>query len=251
MMKKLFSIYCLFCIAVLFALFVSGCSDERSCIGKSDEQKSPACRIVEDGRELPNVMLIGDSISGGYTETVRNLLAGKANVYRPLKSEEKVRHVGPTTIGLQFLDKWLGDKKWDLIHFNWGLHDIKYLDERGKRVCPEKGRPQVPIEQYEKNLQELVKRMKKTGAILIFATTTPVPEGASGRVAGDAKRYNAVAVEIMKKNGVIINDLYSFALPCLKEIQKKQNVHFNENGYRLLGEQVASSILKALEGRGH
>lgn len=249
MTRRLFAIYFLFCIAVLFTLFAAGCSDECSCSGKSDKEKRSVNQAVDDNPELPNVMLIGDSISGGYAGSVRNLLAGKVDVYHRIRFEEKVRFSGLTTIGLKYLDKWLGNKRWDVIHFNWGLHDMKYVDERGKRTSPEKGRQQVPVEQYEKNLQELVKRLKKTGAKLIFATTTPVPEGASGRVAGDAKRYNAVAIKIMKKYGVIINDLYSFALPRLKKIQKEQNVHFNDNGYQLLGEQVASSILKALEGQ--
>ena len=133
-----------------------------------------------------------------------------------------MRRVGPTSTAVKYIDKWMADKKWDVIHFNWGLHDMKYVDQEGKRTSPENGRPQVPIEQYEQNLEELVKHMKKTGAALIFATTTPVPEGASGRIAGDAKKYNEVAMKIMKKHNVIINDLYSLALPHLKEIQKKQ-----------------------------
>ena len=51
----------------------------------------------------------------------------------------------------------------------------------------------------------------------------------------------------MKQHGVPINDLYSFALPRLKEIQRDSNVHFNPQGSELLAEQVAKSILKALE----
>jgi acyl-CoA thioesterase-1 len=50
----------------------------------------------------------------------------------------------------------------------------------------------------------------------------------------------------MNKHGVIINDLYSFALPRLDEIQRPKNVHFTEAGSELLAEQVAKSILKAL-----
>ena len=249
-MRKLFVIYYLFCIAILSMLFGAGCSQEQSYEKRLGQNERTMNQAVEENPKLPYVMLIGDSISSGYTDPVRKLLAGKANVYRPLKPDETVKIGGPITIGLEFLDKWLGDKKWDVIHFNWGLHDMKYVDEKGEMTSPEKGRQQVPIEDYEKNLEELVNRLKKTGAILIFATTTPVPEGAFGRVKGDAERYNAVAVKVMRKNGVIIDDLYSFALPRLKEIQKERDVHYTEDGYQLLGEQVASSILKALEQRG-
>ena len=195
---------------------------------------------VEDRPGLPRVLLIGDSISIGYTLPVRKLLAGKANVHRA------PTNCGPTTRGLQLLDKWLGDGKWDVIHFNWGLHDLKYMDDRGRLVAVEKGHQQVPIEQYARNLEELVKRLKKTGAKLIWASTTPVPEGATGRVKGDEVRYNAVAKKIMEKHGVAIDDLYAAALPRLAEIQRPKNVHFTPQGSEFLAKHVAESILEAL-----
>ena len=92
-----------------------------------------------------------------------------------------------------------------------------------------------------------VKRLKKTGAELIFTTTTPVPDGTGIRVKGDAEEYNAAAERVMKKHGVTVNDLYSFAMPRLAEIQRANNVHFNEIGSRLLAEQVAGAILEKLE----
>ena len=195
---------------------------------------------VQDKPGLPRVLLIGDSISIGYTVPVRRLLEGKANVHRA------PTNCGPTTRGLAQLDKWLGDDKWDVIHFNWGLHDLKYMDDKGRLVPVEKGHQQVPIEQYAKNLEELVKRLKKTGAKLIWASTTPVPEGATGRVKGDEVRYNAAARKIMEKYGVAIDDLYAAALPRLAEIQRPKNVHFTPQGSEFLAKHVAESILEAL-----
>ena len=32
------------------------------------------------------------------------------------------------------LDKWLGDGNWDVIHFNWGLHDLKYMGPNGENL---------------------------------------------------------------------------------------------------------------------
>src|SRR5712692_6887545 len=84
---------------------------------------------VPDVPGLPRVLLIGDSISIGYTVPTRHLLTGKANVHRiPANG-------GPTTNGLANLDAWLGHGKWDVIHFNWGLHDLK-TGEGGKRQVP-------------------------------------------------------------------------------------------------------------------
>ena len=133
------------------------------------------------------------------------------------------------------------------MHFTFGLHDLKYSDEQGRNSSVETGKQQIPIDQYERNLDEIVKRLQKTGAKLIFATTTPVPDGTGFRAKGDAVIYNHAAERVMNKHGVQINDLYSFALPQLNEIQIEQNVHFNPKGSKQLGEQVANSILKALE----
>jgi len=204
---------------------------------------NPVFQPIEDTPGLPRALLIGDSISIGYTLPTRKRLEGKVNVHRP------PANCGPTTRGLQSLDAWLGGGKWDVIHFNWGLHDLKYIDAKGRRVPPEKGTIQVPIDRYEKNLVELVKRLKTTGAKLIWASTTPVPDGASGRIKGDAARYNAVAKKVMDSHGVPTDDLYAFALPRLKEIQRPRDVHFTKEGSEALATQVAAAILKALASK--
>ena len=192
----------------------------------------PAFEPVKDDPKLPRVLLIGDSISIGYTVPTRKLLAGKANVHR------NEGNGGPTDNGTKNLKKWLGEGKWDVIHFNFGLHDLKLGT----------GKHQVPIEDYEKNLREILKTMKGTGAKLIFATTTPVPEGKLNppRKNDDVIAYNKVATKIMEENGVAINDLYAFALPKLKDIQQPVNVHFTAKGSEALAERVAASIEAAL-----
>ena len=124
-----------------------------------------------------------------------------------------------------------------MIHFNWGLHDLKKIQ----------GKHQVPIEGYEKNLGRLAARLKKTGAKLVWCSTTPVPEKCSPpRTNEDVVAYNAVATKIMEENGIAIDDLYGFALPQLEKIQRPANVHFTPEGSKVLARQVAASILKAL-----
>lgn len=206
-----------------------------------ERKKDPAMAPIEDTAGWPRVLLIGDSISIGYTIPTRELLKGVANVHRiPVNGSS-------TDVGLKSLDAWLAtggaDKKWDVIHFNWGLHDLKHwkdgkLDLTGPQL--------VPVDQYEKNLREIVARLKKTGAKLIFATTTPVPEGSGGRVARDEVTYNAAALRVMKTEGVPVDDLHTFAAAKLAEIQRPQNVHFTDAGSKALAGQVAAEIKKAL-----
>ena len=202
---------------------------------KAKRPPNEAYRPVEDRPGLPRVLLIGDSISIGYTTAVQDALAGKANVHRP------AANCGPTITGLAKLDDWLGEGHWDVIHFNWGLHDLR-LDAPDKH--------QVDLDQYEKNLRELVSRLKKTGATLIWCSTTPVPETSKPpRKESDVIAYNAVARKIMDENGIRIDDLHAFALPRLSEIQLPDNVHFKPEGSKVLAQQVARSIAEALAQR--
>ena len=203
---------------------------------------NPAFEPIVDNPDLPRVLLIGDSISIGYTLAVRSELAGVANVHRPPVN------CGPTTRGLGSIDAWLGDKPWDVIHFNWGLHDLKFVDADGKMVDPAEGAHQVEIGQYQSNLRGLVERLRKTGAILIWCSTTPVPEGASGRRPGDEVRYNEAAEKVAQEAGIPIDDLYAFALPILADIQRPANVHFTDEGSKALARRVAGNILRTLTG---
>ena len=201
---------------------------------------------IQDVEGLPRVLLIGDSISIGYTLAVREALQGKANVHRPGEN------CGPTTNGLKKLDKWLGDGKWDVIHFNWGLHDLKYMGPNGKNLADPTSptsRPQVSQEDYEKNLRILVARLKETGATLVWRNTTPVPPGSQGRVVGDSIKYNEIASKVMQDNGVSTHDMYAFVYPQMDEIMLKANVHFTKDGYDALAQDTAKVILAALEER--
>ena len=192
---------------------------------------------------LPRVLLIGDSISIGYTLPTRALLKGKVNLHRiPTNG-------GPTIKGLEQIDTWLGKKKWDVIHFNWGLHDLKYMGPNGENLFPKEkgGKVQVPIQEYEKNLERLVVRMKKTNAKLIWRNTTPVPPGSKGRYVGDSIKYNAAAARVMIRHGIPTHDLFTMSKKRKKEIMLPANVHYTKDGSEVLGGDVAMVILEALK----
>jgi len=203
---------------------------------RSDDAQEQAMVPIADNPKLPRVLLIGDSISVGYTLPVRRLLAGKANVHRiPANG-------GPTTNGLAQLARWIGTSRWDVIHFNWGLHDLK-LTATGKHF--------TPLPQYETNLLILTRRLKATGAALIWANTTPVPLGklSPARQSGDEIRFNDAARRVMEQHGVAINDLHGFAVAQGAKLQRPANVHFTAEGYDALAGQVAGAVLVELKRR--
>lgn len=154
-------------------------------------------------------------------------------------------------MGRSSIEKLVGNKKWDVIHFNHGLHYFKFvIDADGNMPLQVRadgtfsGERQVSPGEYEKEMSRIVSTLKKTNALLIFATTTPVPDKAEGRLPKDPPIYNDIAIKVMNKNGVHVNDLYEFILPVLGYTQFSQNVHFGELGSWLLGAKVAESIIE-------
>ncbi len=196
------------------------------------------------------VLLLGDSISIGYTPYVQEALRDVAVVVRPMRGK-KAENCAGTTYGAKEVKRWLALEGggWDVVHFNFGLHDLKRVDAKtGKASAnPEDPRQAEPAV-YEKQLRAIVAALKETKAKLIFATTTPVPAGRvrPHRDPADPPRYNAIARKIMEEHGVAVNDLHAFALPRLKEIQIPVNVHFTKDGSRQLAGEVVRHVREAL-----
>lgn len=199
----------------------------------------PELAPVENVPGLPRVLILGDSISIGYTLPLRAALEGIANIHRPTEG------CGHTAKGLENLEKWLGDGRWDVIHFNFGLHDLKHT-AHGKLVMPPGGERVTPLDEYARNLDEIVNRLARTGARLIWRPTTPVPEGALGRIAGDEEKYNTLAAEVMVRHGVAIDDLNPLIREGKVERTASDNVHFTKKGSRILARRIAYTIEREL-----
>lgn len=214
-----------------------------------EEDRSIAIFTAPVDPNLPSVLILGDSISISYTLPVRQRLEGLANVIRPVANCESTLTI------LENLDRWLGQTQWAVIHFNAGLHDLGHVQYEG--VAPgsqvmapvEKGPRWVSIESYRSNLEKIVARLKKTGARLVFATTTPVPVGAKSRVPEDVALYNEAALAVMRENGVEIDDLNAAAVQSAYQFQKPHDVHFYQEGSEILADYVAASIRPHLSAK--
>lgn len=195
-------------------------------------------------KDLPKALLIGDSISLGYAPHVVNALKGKVEV---VHHRGNAQHTG---IGLKMLDRWVGKTQWDVIHFNWGLWDLCYRHpqskEQGNRD-KQRGMLTTSLEQYEKNLDKLATRLKKTKAKLIWAHTSSVPTGEAGRKLGDDDSYNEAATRVMKKHGIRINDLNSLTDEFPPELfVKPGDVHYKSEGSKKIGQAVVKEISTVL-----
>lgn len=199
---------------------------------------------------LPSVLILGDSISIGYTREVRHLLRGQANVARPVQTtgEDAPVNCRATTQGLEDLDKWLQGSagKWDVIHFNFGLHDVAHRNPESKsagQLDKVHGKISVTRALYEQHLDEIARRLNGTGACLIWASTTIVPPAEPGRYEGDERMYNEIAARVMRKHSIAINDLHAVTASFAAGLfVAPGNVHFKPEANWILARQVVAAI---------
>jgi len=180
-------------------------------------------------RALPRVLLIGDSITRAYYAEVETKLDGHAYVGRLATSKS----VGDPAL-LTEVATILDEAKFDVVHFNNGMHGWGYTEDEYRTAFP-----------------ALIHTIKKhaPGAKLIWATTTPVREqNAVERLdprTDRVKARNAIAAEFVNREQIPTDDLFTLVLNH-PEYSSADGVHFNALGVSAQAPQVAASILKAL-----
>jgi lysophospholipase L1-like esterase len=180
---------------------------------------------------LPRVLLIGDSITRAYYPEVEKHLEGKAYVGRLSSS---VFISDPAL--LKQIEMVLGEYKFDVIHFNNGMHGWQHSEK-----------------EYAQALPKLLKTIQKyaPNAKLIWANTTPLkvspalPPGNQTQATDERiAARNAIALKLMQAKGIPVDDLNT---PMLGHPEyHSDNVHFNDQGVALQAAQVAAHIEKQL-----
>lgn len=185
------------------------------------------------------IVLIGDSIRGGYMRRVRELVGGRADVVWP------DANCGNSMLIREHLREWAIDHNPDVVHFNAGIHDLGWMD--GETV------PRFTVSAYVRNLRIIVDRLQQaTKARLIFATATPFPVPLGDTPpetctpAPVVERYNRAAVKLMKPRGVAINDLHAAVMNAgILDCMGDDKLHMSDHGNEVLAQQVTRALLRA------
>lgn len=181
--------------------------------------------------KLPRVLLIGNSITRGYYPKVEKLLRGKAYVARLTTSKS----LGDPAL-IQEINLIMSYYKFDIVHFNNGLHGWEYNEE-----------------EYDNAFPDMIKVIRKNApdAKLIWATTTPIRTGKDcerleKRVARIITRNKIAQEHISKEKNIKTNDLFNLILDHPEYFAGGDGVHPVDKGYQVLAEQVAKEIMESI-----
>jgi len=176
--------------------------------------------------KLPNVLLVGDSITRNYFPEVAKRLAGKANVYLFSTSCSS----GDARLTAQLHLFFETAPSFRVIHFNNGMHGWDFSETA-----------------FAAGLPGMVRELRKErlGSRLIWATITPVrKDNTEGATNARIDERNALALAVMKRDGIPIDDQHEL-MESHGDLHL-DDVHFNDKGSEIEGDQATASIEAAL-----
>ena len=193
---------------------------------------------------MKRVLLLGDSIRMGYDTKVKELLKDE---YEVVYSGDNGRFTAYTL--WQLNQYYKNEGKFDLVHWNNGYWDMNIEAPMKEAIHP--------LEEYLAVCGRLIRLMKQQGSKIVYATTTPIFEDGesldnSGTGATINYRnewvltYNRAACELMEKENIPVNDLYSLCLKGPKYYKSEDMLHLTEKGYWAIANQTADCIRKIL-----
>lgn len=182
---------------------------------------------------MKKVLLLGDSIRIGYEPAVRSKLADLAEVVGPADNCRFAKYT------LWYVDHWLETLgKPDVIHWNNGIWDVYHLSEEQGVF--------TTLEEYIHTMGKILNRLQRTGAPIIWATTTAVNPANQHCSNEEIDRYNAAIVELMHANSIAVNDLNSVVKAQLDDFIDVDLLHLTPQGSEACADAVAASVKRYL-----
>lgn len=188
-----------------------------------------------------HILLLGDSISMGYRELVKNKLDNKFEViYPPENSRFASFLYGALYIWYQ--NKILDYSNVDLVVWNSGLWDVSHFFGEECRTSSD---------DYKRDLTRVYKLINKLcpNARIVFATSTSVIEDRypkeHKRFNSEIEEYNKIAISTITELGGAILDLYEVTVEW-EENAWIDPTHFKADYYEKLADVVVDEINKIM-----
>jgi len=179
-----------------------------------------AFHMTDRLKNLPRVFIVGDSISGGYRDFVKNALEGRVNV-----SWWSSSYCVTSPSYLKFLEIYLDEAKYDVIHINNGLHSLG-----------------TPTGDYARELETALRliRRKQPNAKIVWATSTPL----KGERTKKVRELNAAAAAVVARmDGIATDDLFALLDPLDRDANWADEYHHKGDARKMTANKVTEAIL--------
>jgi hypothetical protein len=227
-------------IPLLFALLGFACTSSHSAFRQNQTLKNKSVNediewshtwmVSVNERDLPRVLIIGDSHVERYYPIIANKLKDKAYCCKFTTS----RSLGDPA----FIEQLKGiffSYKFDIISFNNGLHGVDYTSEQYSSYIP------VVFKLFNENNPGLKLIWVNTTAIRSPDNLTEFEEDNSLVI-----NRNKAVEEFAKEKNIPLVDFYSLSINY-PEYYEKDGVHFNKIGVEAEANAVTVGILKTID----
>jgi hypothetical protein len=209
---------------------------------------------------LPNVLVIGDSISAGYIVPLQQNLSGVANVQHGPDNAGGGNADG-VGYGALCIDYFLRTPMhqlphWDVVTFNFGLHDLGDTNESYSAglshiadaiLNATTTTTTVNNDDDGSDTNSTANpgaQQKGAQHVIYFQTTSPDGSGASGPGEQRVLEMNALAATIMAARNIPVVDLYQTMTDC-GDTCKDCQPHCSPAGYQYLVDHAITPAVRA------
>lgn len=218
----------------------------------------PACLLLfhiaaAQEKKTPQVLFLGDPVHQTIVQAAAKELGDQVSVQYPkgIQAED-------SGTALAKIDELIGKGEWDIIYFNFGMGDLCYKDPSSRefRIMSKEsgGVPVSTPEQYEKQLDSLVQRLKTTKAKIIWGSTTPMvnihffPSFMGNRFVPNAEQaYNTIATRVMTKHKIPVIDLHAHVMAQFKPEDKHPPYTQYAKEMEKRGHKLHAPLVQALQ----
>jgi sialate O-acetylesterase len=223
---------------------------------RTDNEPAVTANVVTPGEELrfslltelhaedpalPRVLVIGDSIAIGQIETLRQVLAGKANILPGSQYKGRGLHTSVHALKDEWLAVLLRERgPFDVVQFNMGVHEFGGATDPDASSIP-----------YGERLREVVKTIRTAnpdGKVIWVSSTGTRPDNTTRPLyLAGAIAYNRAAAKVMAEEGVPVSDLFALTQPKVDEYIGDDNIHIRLEKRPEISRYLAENILRELK----
>jgi hypothetical protein len=183
---------------------------------------------------MKRVLLLGDSIRMSYQPLVKAALTNRAEVVGP---QDNCRFAKYTLWNLGAWFQELGHP--DVIHWNNGIWDVYHLNADVGVF--------TPPDEYMRDLRRVFMELRKTGAQIIWAKTTPVDPRFVPCNNPEIDLYNALATDFLVSQGIPVNDLNAVVRQDLASYIGDDFLHLSPAGQDACARAVVAAVSPFLD----